>query len=30
VVDIDMDAGTALVHQLVGARDHDEHPARPR
>jgi multisubunit Na+/H+ antiporter MnhE subunit len=29
VVDIDMDAGTALVHQLVGARGPDEHPARP-
>ena len=29
VVDIDMEAGTALVHQLVGARQSDERPALP-
>jgi hypothetical protein len=29
VVDIDMEAGTALVHQLVGAPQSDERPARP-
>jgi multisubunit Na+/H+ antiporter MnhE subunit len=29
VVDIDMDAGTALVHQLAGAPEPDAHPARP-
>ncbi len=27
VVDIDMEAGTALVHQLAGARPSDGHPA---
>jgi multisubunit Na+/H+ antiporter MnhE subunit len=30
VVDIDMEAGTALVHQLAGAPQPDELPARPR
>jgi hypothetical protein len=29
VVDIDMEAGTALVHQLVGAPQSDERPALP-
>src|SRR6201995_2874230 len=29
VVDIDMEAGTALVHQLAGASQPDELPARP-
>ncbi len=29
VVDIDMEAGTALVHQLAGASPPDELPARP-
>ena len=29
VVDLDMDAGTALVHQLAGAPQPDELPARP-
>jgi multisubunit Na+/H+ antiporter MnhE subunit len=29
VVDIDMEAGTALVHQLAGVPESDEHPARP-
>ncbi len=29
VVDIDMEAGTALVHQLAGAPEPDAHPARP-
>jgi multisubunit Na+/H+ antiporter MnhE subunit len=29
VVDIDMEAGTALVHQLAGAADPDAHPALP-
>ena len=29
VVDIDMEAGTALVHQLAGALESDAHPARP-
>ena len=29
VVDIDMEAGTALVHQLAGAPQPDEHPALP-
>jgi multisubunit Na+/H+ antiporter MnhE subunit len=29
VVDIDMQAGTALVHQLVGAPQSDERPAQP-
>ncbi len=29
VVDIDMEAGTALVHQLAGAPEPDERPARP-
>ena len=30
VVDIDMEAGTALVHQLAGAPEPDAHPALPR
>jgi multisubunit Na+/H+ antiporter MnhE subunit len=30
VVDIDMEAGTALVHQLAGAPSSDEHPADAR
>jgi multisubunit Na+/H+ antiporter MnhE subunit len=29
VVDIDMEAGTALVHQLAGAPEPDAHPALP-
>ena len=29
VVDIDMEAGTALVHQLAGAPEPDAHPAAP-
>ena len=29
VVDIDMEAGTALVHQLAGALEPDAHPAVP-
>ena len=29
VVDIDMETGTALVHQLAGAPEPDAHPARP-
>jgi hypothetical protein len=29
VVDIDMEAGTALVHQLAGAPESDTHPAAP-
>jgi multisubunit Na+/H+ antiporter MnhE subunit len=29
VVDVDMEAGTALVHQLAGAPESDAHPARP-
>src|SRR5258708_5029066 len=29
VVDIDMEAGTALVHQLAGAPERDPHPALP-
>ena len=29
VVDIDMEAGTALVHQLAGAPEPDAHPAPP-
>ncbi len=29
VVDIDMEAGTALVHQLAGAPEPDAHPAVP-
>ena len=29
VVDIDMEAGTALVHQLAGAHQSDERPALP-
>jgi multisubunit Na+/H+ antiporter MnhE subunit len=29
VVDLDMEAGTALVHQLVGAPQPDQLPARP-
>ena len=29
VVDIDMEAGTALVHQLAGAPEPDPHPALP-
>jgi multisubunit Na+/H+ antiporter MnhE subunit len=29
VVDIDMEAGTALVHQLVGAQGRDAHPVLP-
>ncbi len=29
VADIDMEAGTALVHQLAGAPEPDERPARP-
>ena len=30
VVDIDMEAGTALVHQLAGVPEPDEHPAPTR
>jgi multisubunit Na+/H+ antiporter MnhE subunit len=30
VVDIDLEAGTALVHQLAGAPQPDARPARPR
>ena len=30
VVDIDMEAGTALVHQLAGVPEPDEHSAPPR
>jgi hypothetical protein len=29
VVDIDMEAGTALVHQLAGVPERDQHPALP-
>jgi multisubunit Na+/H+ antiporter MnhE subunit len=29
VVDVDMEAGTALVHQLAGTTESDAHPARP-
>ena len=29
VLDIDMEAGTALVHQLAGGPEPDAHPAAP-